>query len=149
MFVKVVIFSNWTQITDAVWDRISSKCAAARITGQTSDSDRQTIVNTFQNGHAKVLVGTIGAMGTGLTLTAGTVEIFLDEPWNKALKDQAEDRCHRIGQTENISVYTLMCKNTIDERIHKLIEKKGVMADAIVDGISDMSKDELLDFLLS
>ena len=148
---KVVIFSNWTQMTDVIYERLHNKnYGVAVITGETKDDARQTVVENFQtDNYYKVLVGTIGAMGTGLTLTAGTVEIFMDEPWNKALKDQAEDRCHRIGTTENITIYTLMCKDTIDERIHALIEKKGLMADALVDGKLDMSNSEVLDFLLN
>ena len=148
---QVVIFSNWTQMTDAVWNRFNNKgWKLARITGQTNDADRQTIVEVFQKGCAKVLIGTSGAMGTGLTLTAGTVEIFLDEPWNMALKEQCVDRCHRIGQKNNLTIYTLMCKDTIDQRVHELVEKKGAMADALVDG--KLNKDnarEILDYLLS
>ena len=120
------------------------------ITGQLEDRHRQGAVNRFQNDPScNVIVGTIGAMGTGLTLTAGTVEIFMDEPWNKALKDQAEDRCHRVGTTENVTIYTLLCKDTIDEKIHNLVEQKGIMADAIVDGIEHTNKAELLDYLLN
>ena len=111
---KVVIFSNWTQMTDAVCARLI-KYSPAVITGQTNDTERQVMVETFQkNKSCNVIVGTIGAMGTGLTLTAGTVEIFMDEPWNRANKEQAEDRCHRVGTKENVTIYTLMCKNTID-----------------------------------
>lgn len=147
---KVVIFSNWTQMTDVIKARLSKKYKGVVITGQTVDAERQVNVNHFQNNpECKYAIGTIGAMGTGITLTAGTVEIFLDEPWNKALKDQAEDRCHRVGTTENITIYTIMCKNTIDERIHELVEKKGMMADALVDGKINTNKEELLNFLLS
>lgn len=149
---KVVIFSNWTQMTDAIVDRLKVKygLCAGLITGETPDNQRQQIVNEFQNTpDMKIIIGTTGAMGTGITLTAGTVEIFVDEPWNMALKVQAEDRCHRIGQNNNITIYTLMCKDTIDERIHQIVEKKGVMADAIVDGIDGMTNQELIDFLLS
>lgn len=146
---KVVIFSNWTQMTDAICERLKEKYPFVVITGDTKDELRLANVKAFQEGDAKVIVGTIGAMGTGITLTAGTVEIFMDEPWNKALKDQAEDRCHRIGTTENITIYTLMCKDTIDERIHELVEKKGLMSDALVDGKLDISNDELVDFLLN
>ena len=146
---KVVIFSNWTQMTDEIYKRLW-EYNPARITGQTSDADRQLQVDAFQNNEdCKIIIGTIGAMGTGLTLTAGTVEIFMDEPWSKALKDQAEDRCHRIGTTENITIYTLMCKDTIDERIHELVQKKGMMSDALVDGQLDVSNSEILDFLLN
>ena len=145
---QVVIFSNWTQMTDVIVERLNGYKVGV-ITGQTKDADRQQVVNDFQNGELDIVVGTIGAMGTGITLTAGTVEIFMDEPWNKANKEQAEDRCHRIGTTQNVTIYTLMCKDTIDERIHELVEKKGAMADALVDGKVNMDKGELLDFLLS
>lgn len=145
---KVVIFSNWTQITNEVYVRLRKKYKVARITGQTKDNERQDIVDNFQSGDISVLIGTIGAMGTGLTLTAGTVEIFLDEPWNRAKKEQAEDRCHRIGQKQNITIYTLLCKNTIDERIHELVYKKGAMADALVDGKVVGNKRRLLESLL-
>ena len=147
---KVVIFSNWTQMTSAFCDRLRTKYGIGLITGETPDSNRQNTVNLYQEGKLDVIIGTIGAMGTGLTLTAGTVEIFMDEPWNRANKEQAEDRCHRVGTTENITIYTLICKGTIDERIHELIEKKGALADMLVDGkISATNKEELLNFLLN
>lgn len=158
---KVVIFSNWTQMTDAVYDRLKDKYNVAQITGETKDNERQDIVEAFQTpnnaamhdrttkyDNIEVLIGTSGAMGTGLTLTAGSVEIFMDEPWNMALKEQCVDRCHRIGQNSNLTIYTLMCKDTIDERIHEIVEKKGVLADAIVDNKATVNKDDLLDFLL-
>ena len=151
---KVVIFSNWTQMTDAIMERLNTSKKwnyhPCLITGQTNDADRQRTVELFQRcSDNKVIVGTIGAMGTGLTLTAGTVEIFMDEPWNRANKEQAEDRCHRVGTKENVTIYTLVCKDTIDERINQLVEKKGAMADAIVDGKITIDKGELLEFLIS
>ena len=146
---KVVIFSNWTQMTNVIYDRLH-KYGALMITGETADKDRMNFVNAFQTKpDRKVIIGTIGAMGTGLTLTAGTVEIFMDEPWNRANKEQAEDRCHRVGTTENITIYTILCKDTIDERIHELVERKGAMADALVDGKVKIDKGAMLDFLLS
>ena len=145
---KVVIFSNWTQMTNVIYDRLH-KYGALMITGETADKDRMNFVNAFQTKpDRKVIIGTIGAIGTGLTLTAGTVEIFLDEPWNRANKEQAEDRCHRVGTKENVTIYTLVCKGTIDERINELVEKKGAMADALVDGKINMDKGQLLDFLI-
>ena len=146
---KVVIFSNWTQMTLPIYNRLAGKYKGAYITGEVDAVQRQDAVNRFQNNaDCKFIVGTIGAMGTGLTLTAGTVEIFMDEPWNRANKEQAEDRCHRVGTTENITIYTLVCKDTIDERINELVEKKGAMADAIVDGKINVDKRELLNFLI-
>ena len=148
---KVIIFSNWTQMTDAICNKLKSVgYKVGVITGETPDISRQEIVDVFQNSSdLKVLVGTIGAMGTGLTLTAATTVIFLDEPWNKALFDQAVDRAHRIGQKNNITVYSIMCKDTIDERIHNLIYKKGAMSDAIIDGKVVGNKNEVFDYLLN
>lgn len=144
---QVIIFSNWTLITEQITDRLS-KYKVGLITGETKDNERQLLVDKFQEHKLQVMVGTIGAMGTGITLTAATVEIFMDEPWNKANFNQAADRAYRIGQKNNLTIYTIMCKNTIDERIHELVYKKGLMADAIVDGQATMSKKELLQNLL-
>ena len=147
---KVVIFSNWTQITNPAYQRLSKKYKGVMITGETKDSDRQSYVEAFQNDdRVKFIIGTIGAMGTGLTLTAGSVEIFLDEPWNMALKEQAIDRCHRIGQNSNITVYTLLCKDTIDERINSLVEKKGQMSAILIDDKIEGDKNALINYLLS
>ena len=147
---KVVIFSNWTQVTNPAFKRLSKKYKGVMITGETKDSDRQGYVDAFQNDDkVKFIIGTMGAMGTGLTLHAGSVEIFLDEPWNMALKEQAIDRCHRIGQKSNITVYTLLCKDTIDERINDIVEKKGQMADILVDGKIKGDKNALINYLLS
>jgi SNF2 family DNA or RNA helicase len=148
---KVIIFSNWTQITDIVQEKLKSiNCNCLAITGNTNDSDRQSYVEAFQNDPKyQAIVGTIGAMGTGLTLTAATTIIFMDEPWSRALLDQAIDRAHRIGQKNNISIHTIMCKDTIDERIHEIIYKKGVMSDAIIDGKVIGNKMEVFNYLLS
>ena len=146
---KVIVFSNWTQMTDIVEQRLN-KYNPAVITGETNDNYRQSMVTKFQeDNNCKVIIGTIGAVGTGLTLTAGSVVIFLDEPWNMALKEQCVDRCHRIGQKDNLTIYTLMCKDTIDEKVHEIVEQKGEMANAIVDGRVTMNNKELLNYLLS
>jgi len=146
---KVVIFSNWTQMTSPIKQRLQKKYYCAMITGELNAEARQRAVEEFQeNDKCKVIIGTIGAMGTGLTLTAGTVEIFMDEPWNRANKEQAEDRCHRVGTKSNVTIYTLLCKDTIDERIHELILQKGELADALVDGKIATSKRDLLDYLI-
>lgn len=146
---KVVIFSNWTNITNEIYVRLSKKYKGFEITGDTKDADRQHYVDTFQtDASIKFIVGSIGAMGTGHTLTAATTEIFVDEPWNRALFDQAVDRCHRIGAKENLTIYLLMCKNTIDERIHNIVQTKGSISDAIVDNKLVINKKEILNLLL-
>lgn len=147
---KVVIFSNWTQMTNPILSRLNNKYYCVSITGELSAEEREIAKEEFQtNKECKVIVGTTGAMGTGITLTAGTVEIFVDEPWNKALKEQAVDRCHRIGTTKSITIYTLMAKDTIDERIHDLVEQKGEMSNALIDGKVNSDRKQLLEYLIS
>lgn len=147
---KVVIFSNWTQMTLPVYNALATHFEGTYITGEVDAEQRQEHIKKFQeDDKCKFVVGTIGAMGTGVTLTAGSVVVFLDEPWTMANKQQAIDRCHRIGTKQNITVYTMMCKNTIDERIHEIVEKKGAMSDALIDGKIVGNKAELLDYLLS
>lgn len=143
---KAIIFSNWTSITE-VAVKLLSNYNPAYITGDVKQEERMNEVDRFQNDErCKVIIGTIGAMGTGLTLTSAQNVIFLDEPWTKALKNQAEDRAHRIGTKGTVSIITLMCKDTIDDRIHDLIEKKGKMSDALIDGKLSL---EDINFLLS
>lgn len=108
--------------------------------------DKFQMSNICTKNPCNVIIGTIGAMGTGLTLNRANTVIFLDEPWNRALRDQAEDRAHRIGTQGTVNIITLMCKDTIDERIHELVEKKGALSDALVDGKISM---EDINFLLS
>lgn len=146
---KVLIFSNWTQMTNAIYDVLKIKYSVNQITGEINDAERNIIKDDFQEGKYDVLIGTIGAMGTGLTLTAGTVEIFMDHPWNRGLYDQAVDRCHRVGTTQNITIYNIMCRNSIDEKIWNLVNEKGALSDAIVDGKINKNKMELLEYLLS
>lgn len=142
---KVIIFSNWSSVTDEA-KVILADYHPGYITGETTATDRMSEVDRFQNGTCNVIIGTIGAMGTGLTLNKANTVIFLDEPWNRALRDQAEDRAHRIGTQGTVNIITLMCKDTIDERIHQLVEKKGAVSDALVDGKISM---EDINFLLS
>ncbi len=143
---KAIIFSNWESMTEVAKEKLKSY-NPAYITGNTKADERMKEVDRFQNNDkCKVIIGTIGAMGTGLTLTAAQNVIFLDSPWNMALKAQAEDRAHRIGTKGTVNVITLVCKNTIDERIEELVEKKGQIADALVDG--KISVDDI-NFLLS
>ena len=147
---KVVIFSNWTQITDEAYRKKKKKYNGIVITGTTKDSERQSYVNAFQtDSTVKFALGTIGAMGTGIDLYAGTIEIFLDIPWTMGVYQQAVDRCHRIGQKNNVTIYNLICKNTIDERIQEIVNKKGQLSDALIDGKAVEDKRELLNYLLS
>lgn len=143
---KCIIFSNWTELLNPLYEMLSAYNPAI-ITGKVKDRKEQEL--KFMNKDScRVILGTIGAMGTGLTLTAANNEIFLDEPWNKANKDQAEDRGHRIGTTKNVNIYTLLCQDTVDEKINNLVECKGDVADFVVDGKLKTNSPRLLNYLL-
>ena len=147
---KVVVFSNWTQITDVALKRLQ-KYHPVEFSGNVSESDRKEAERRFQNDDdCKVLVGTIKALGAGFTLTAGTVVIFLDEPWTDADKEQAIDRCHRIGTKDNVTIYTLLTKDTVDERVNDIVMGKAEVSKYMIDGKpSESHKNELIDYLLS
>ena len=145
----MLIFSNWVEVLNPFIERLQ-KYNPAIMTGQFK-KDVVGQINKFQNDpKCKVCIGTIGFMGTAHTLTAANTVIFLDEPWNKGTKEQAEDRAHRIGTKGTTNIITLRCKNTVDERVAKIIETKGMFADFLVDG-KTVSKDRssLVEFLLS
>jgi SNF2 family DNA or RNA helicase len=108
---KAIIFSNWTDVLNPAYEILKKNgFKPALYTGQNKD-EREAEKHRFKtSSECKVICGTIGAMGTGLTLTEATTIIFLDEPWNRALKDQCEDRVHRIGTKESPNIITIMCK---------------------------------------
>ena len=91
------------------------------------------------------------AGGVGLNLTGADVVIHYDPWWNQAVQNQATDRAHRIGQTRKVTVYKLLAKNTIEEKIQKLQEKKTDLATQILSGengyLGSMNRDELLELL--
>jgi SNF2 family DNA or RNA helicase len=82
----------------------------------------------------RVMIGTIGALGTGHTLTAGSYVIFFDKAWTPADNEQAEDRCHRIGTTETVNVITLVAKDTIDEKLEEILKSKKDLFNQVVEG---------------
>ena len=135
-------------MTDAIYERLHKKYTLSVITGQTADEVRQHNVKEFQEGRSKVIIGTIGAMGTGLNLFEGSVIIFVDHPWTRAAYDQAVDRCHRIGQKNNLLIYDLVCHDTIDEKILNLINKKGAMSDWLIDNKTLDKNSDLLNYLI-
>ena len=147
---KAIVYSQWETMTEVARKKLRAY-NPAYITGSIKSEDRMAEVERFQKDpNCKVIVGTIGAMGTGLTLTAASNVIFLDDPWNRALKDQAEDRAHRIGTKGTVRIITLICKDTIDERIFNLVAKKGRMADMLIDGKFEIvNRRAFVDYLLS
>ena len=81
----------------------------------------------------KVFLATTSKCGTGITLTSASYEIFIDTPWTYAEFEQCCDRCYRIGSTKPVIIYNLICNNTIDEKVFRVINKKKDISDYIVD----------------
>lgn len=148
---KLIVFSNFTEIINPVYEALKQKgYNPALYTGENTKERENEKKKFKENDSCKVICGTIGAMGTGLTLTEASTVVFLDEPWNRAIKDQAEDRAHRIGTKSSVNIITLMCRGTIDEKINTIVYNKGKMADVIVDFEEDTKKQKnVIDFLLS
>lgn len=148
---KAIVFSNWTDVLVPAYELAKSKNYNPAIyTGQNT-KDREKEKDRFKNDKScKVIFGTIGAMGTGLTLTEANTVIFLDEPWSRAIKDQCEDRVHRIGTKDSPNIITIMCRGTIDERINSLVYRKGKLSDILIDKEEDIiNNKKLLNYLLS
>lgn len=146
---KFIVYSNWESVIYKAYN-ILKPYQPAIITGQIKDYQREIEIVQFKSNDLFCILGTVGALGTGYTLTEADTIIFLDSPWSRATKEQAEDRAYRIGQKNNLNIITLVCKDTIDERIEELIYKKGLMSDYLVDQKVDINnKEELARFLLS
>lgn len=135
---KAVIFSNWVEPLRTLFKFLSSKYKVCCFTGTMSEAERQKHKRVFMNNpEYTVMIGTIGALGTTHTLTAANNIIFYDEPWTYADKLQAEDRCHRISAKKSVNVYTLISKDTIDERVHDIVYSKKDTSDYLVDNKLD------------
>jgi non-specific serine/threonine protein kinase len=103
--------------------------------GSTSAPDREKAIRNFQEDDScRVFLISLKAGGVGLNLTAADYVYIVDPWWNPAVEQQAIDRTHRIGQTKNIFAYRMICKDSIEDKILRLQEKKRVLAkDLIVD----------------
>ena len=111
--------------------------------------DRKSQQDKFmENDDCKILIATISAAGTGLTLTSATFAIFVDEPYTNAAYEQAADRIYRIGQNNKVTIISLIAKDTIDERVHKIMMKKKHISEAIVDKQYNLKDKKVLEWLL-
>lgn len=131
---KAIIFSQWEQITE-IYREALAEYNSIYITGKVSPEDIQKQVEIFQNDPScKLAIGTIGAMGTGLTLNKASYVFFVDKTWNSGDNAQAEDRAHRIGTAGTVNVISLVAKGSVDEGVEEyLIENKDLF-DRVVDG---------------
>jgi superfamily II DNA or RNA helicase len=128
---KAIVFSQFTRLLDVVGaDLDAREIGHARLDGKSAD--RQALVERFQNDpRCSVFLVSLKAGGVGLNLTAAEYVVLLDPWWNPAAEAQAVDRAHRMGQTKVVVAYRLISKDTIEERVAELQEKKRALASAV------------------
>ncbi len=150
---KILLFSQFTTMLERIRQAFSDRgITFYEITGSTPKEKRLSLVRQFNKDRVQVFLISLKAGGTGLNLTGADVVIHYDPWWNVAVQNQATDRAHRIGQAKVVSVFKLIMKNTIEEKICKLQESKQNLADQILSGdaasIGSMSREELLELLM-
>ncbi len=148
---KVLLFSQYVRFLQKVKERLEAlNISFQYLDGSTSAVQRKKAVDAFQNGEGDVFLLSLKAGGSGLNLTAADYVIHLDPWWNPAVEDQASDRAHRIGQQRPVTVYRLIMKDTIEEKILKLHADKRHLAEELLaeQGISGKLSDEALLALL-
>ena len=148
---KMLLFSGYSSMFKYIEEGLKEKgIQYLKLTGQTKVSERMNLVNEFnKNKNVKVFLISLKAGGTGLNLIGADMVIHYDPWWNLSAENQATDRTYRIGQKRNVQVYKLITKNSIEEKIYKLQEKKAKLADDMLSTnetfISKLSKDEIME----
>jgi superfamily II DNA or RNA helicase len=147
---KALVFSQWTSLLDLVEPQLARvDLEFLRLDGSTRD--RAGVVAAFQDDAGPpILLISLRAGGTGLNLTAADHVLLLDPWWNPAVEAQAADRAHRIGQTQPVLIHRLVARDTVEERILELQERKRALADAALagaEGGSPLTRGDLLALL--
>lgn len=143
---QCLIFSNWAEVVQIIVDILKPYNAMGYLAKNKNLKDTE---NTFKADINKVaLVGTIKLMGTGLTFNNSNNVIFFDSPWTGADKQQCIDRCHRIGQTNDLNIYSLVCANSIDEKVEMIVRRKELLSRGIVDSGNIICMQEIINMLL-
>jgi SWI/SNF-related matrix-associated actin-dependent regulator 1 of chromatin subfamily A len=118
---KIIVFCHYRDTSEAIARRFN----APMIIGGVSDAKREKAMYDFQtNPKTRVIVGNIVAAGEGVTLTAANTVLFVELPWSPGDVAQGEDRAHRIGQTNPVSVYFLVAQDTIDAEVWRVLQAK-------------------------
>ena len=149
---KILLFSQFTSMLDVIERRLKAeRILYYRLDGSTKSEQRTRLVNAFNENNVPVFLISLKAGGTGLNLTGADIVIHYDPWWNAAAQNQATDRAHRIGQTHTVTVYKLIARHTIEEKILELQENKKALSDQILseEGVtaSQLTKEELLKLL--
>lgn len=147
---KILLFSGYTSMFDIIEKELKKqKIKYFKLTGQTKVGDRIRLVDEFnENDEIKVFLISLKAGGTGLNLIGADMVIHYDPWWNLSAENQATDRTYRIGQKRNVQVYKMITKNSIEEKIYELQQKKARLADNMLSTeqtfINKLSKDDIM-----
>ncbi len=147
---KILLFSSYTSMLGIIEEKLNEKnIKYFKLTGLTKVDERINLVDEFNsNDEIKVFLISLKAGGTGLNLTGADMVIHYDPWWNLSTENQATDRAYRIGQKNNVQVYKLITKNSIEEKIYELQKKKETLIDNVLDTkttfISKLSKEDLM-----
>jgi SNF2 family DNA or RNA helicase len=149
---KVLVFSQYVRYLEIVQQTLrDNKIDYQYIDGSTAINQRKTAVAEFQSGKGgDVFLISLKAGGTGLNLTAADYVIILDPWWNPAVEDQAADRAHRMGQQRPVTVYRLIMKNSIEEKIIHMHKDKRDLAGDLLSGqdvAGKLSEDDLINLM--
>ena len=151
---KIIIFSQFVKHLDIYKQYFNeNEIPFEYLDGSSSASERSNSVNNFQqNKSINIFLISLKAGGFGLNLTAADYVFLLDPWWNPAIEKQAQDRSHRIGQDKNVFIYKFITKDTIEEKILALQDKKSRLAESIIHAeetlIKKINPNELLELLL-
>lgn len=137
---RPLIFSQWTSVLDLIEWLLDVLCLRyVRLDGSTAVDTRLTIVDRFNTASSDEVFAFLlstRAGGQGLNLTGADTVILHDVDFNPQIDKQAEDRCHRLGQTKPVRVYRLVTRATVDQNIYNLSERKLKLDSAVLDGIT-------------
>jgi len=147
---KVLVFSQFLGMLALIRERLENlDVPYAYFDGSTSVSDREKSIDQFQSEEScRAFLISLKAGGVGLNLTAADYVYIVDPWWNPAVEQQAIDRTHRIGQTKNIFAYRMICKDTVEEKILQLQEKKKSLVREIISDeagfVKSLSREDVL-----
>lgn len=137
---RALVFSQFVDFLQIIRNALNEKSIHYQyLDGSTPSAERSRRVKAFQEGEGDLFLISLKAGGVGLNLTGADYVIHMDPWWNPAVEDQASDRAHRIGQTRPVTVYRLISRDTIEEKIVALHERKRNLADSLLSGAGEAS----------
>ena len=147
---KILLFSGYTSMFKIIEKELNKENVNyIKLTGKTNIKDRFELIDKFNSDeNIKVFLISLKAGGTGINLTAADMVIHYDPWWNLSVENQATDRTHRIGQTKKVQVYKLITKNSIEEKIYDLQQRKKELIDNMLSTdtkfLNKLSKEDIL-----